>query len=242
LTFKSLAFKATGDSHVGRRENNEDVFFFTEDLFIVADGIGGHSSGEVAANYATASIEEVVRVLSQKPDRTAVEVLSEAISISNKIIMKHARSPRSRYRGMGTTVVALHVCEGKAAVGHAGDSRCYRLRNGKLKQLTVDHSEGDHRINRSLGYLASETGEIQEVDVQAGDVFLLCSDGLNVLTTKYIKKILKEGGEAEDLVRSALELGMTHQDNVTAIVVRVVEELEEESQEEDEEEAQDDDT
>jgi len=216
-----LIFTATGGSHIGKRENNEDVFLFTKDLFVVADGIGGHSSGEVAANYAIAVIDEVVRVLSQKPNRDAVSVLREAISISNKIILKHSKSPRSKFRGMGTTVVALHVCEGKVAVGHAGDSRCYRLRKGKLKQLTVDHSEGGHSINRSLGHRASEAGDVQEITAQAGDVFLLCSDGLNVMTDDYIKMLLSKGGEAGDLVREALDLGLAHQDNVTAIVVRV---------------------
>jgi PPM family protein phosphatase len=215
---KRASLVATGDSHVGKRENNEDVFLFTESLFIVADGIGGHAAGEVAANYAVAIIEQVVRVMSETSNRDASSILCEAISIANRIIKKHARPP---YRGMGTTVVALYAAEGKAIVGHAGDSRCYRLRKDSLRQLTVDHSDGTHMINRSLGHRPKESGDVQEVNLQVGDVFLLCSDGLNVLSDTRIKKILKEDGEAEDLIRAALELDLDHQDNVTAIVIRV---------------------
>jgi PPM family protein phosphatase len=219
-TMKKLIFSATGDSHVGKRENNEDVFLFTENLFVVADGIGGHNAGEVAANYAIAVIEEVVRVMSQGKQRDPAKVLCEAISIANRIIRKHQKTT---YAGMGTTVVALYAYEGKAAIGHAGDSRCYRLRKESFRQLTSDHSDGTHMIHRSLGHRAIENGDIQEVDMQAGDIFLLCSDGLNVLSDARIKKILKESGEAEDLVRTALELKDHQQDNVTAIVIRVKE-------------------
>lgn len=216
-------FTATGDSHVGKRENNEDVFLFTEDLFVVADGIGGHAAGEVAANYAVAVIEEVVRVMAEESKRDAIGILCEAISVANRIIRKQARHP---FKGMGTTVVALYAYKGMAAIGHAGDSRCYRLRKESFRQLTTDHSGGGHSINRSLGHRPNESGDVREIDVQEGDVFLLCSDGLNVLSDTRIKRILKEDGEAEDLVHAVLELDLDHQDNVTAIVIRVLSEEE----------------
>jgi len=213
-----LILTATGESHVGARENNEDVFLFTEHIFVVADGIGGHASGEIASNYAIAVIEEVVCRMLDLPDQEASEVLRQAIGIANKVIRKQARRA---HRGMGTTVVALYINNGAAAVGHAGDSRCYRLRRGVLKQITKDHSDGSNYIHRSLGHHPDETGDIQVVDVKEGDIFLLCSDGLNVVPEDQIKKILRSGGEAENLVAAALGLQAAYQDNVTAVVVRV---------------------
>jgi len=215
-----MIYLATGHSHVGKRENNEDVFLFTEDLFLVADGIGGHQAGEVASTAAAVAIEKTVE---QFQSGSAAEVLRQAVINADQFIYKRGRAKRE-HSGMGTTIVALLFRAGIAAVSHAGDSRCYRMRQpGNLEQITQDHAaKGSHIIHRSLGGGNHEGGEMREFDVKIGDVYLLCSDGLNVLSDKRIEDILRDGGEAEDLVLAALALDEHHQDNVTALVLRVV--------------------
>lgn len=212
-----MRFPATAKTHVGKRENNEDVFLFMGDLFIVADGMGGHVSGEVASTMAAVMIQKAV---AQFYDFPVGKVLQDAVALADQVIRKRAR--QKEHYNMGTTVVALFVKGNKAALVHAGDSRCYRLRRGRLEQLTKDHSDGTHIIHRSLGSGRVEVGELQEFTVVVGDAFLLCSDGLNVLSPSKLEEILKRGGAAEDLVNAAIVLDAPGQDNVTAIVMRVM--------------------
>jgi serine/threonine protein phosphatase PrpC len=214
-----MRYPATAKTHVGKRENNEDVYLFMKDLFVVADGIGGHASGEVASTMAAAVIQKAIELLYDLPVGRA---LQDAVTLADQVIRKRAR--QKEHLNMGTTVVALFVKGSKAAIVHAGDSRCYRLRlKGKLEQLTKDHSDGTHIIHRSLGCSRVEIGELRELTVAVGDVFLLCSDGLNVLPEEKIEEILRRGGAAEDLVNAAIVLDAARQDNVTAIVMRVTE-------------------
>ena len=212
-----MKYAATAHTHTGRRENNEDVFLYMKDLFVVADGIGGHASGEVASRMAANAIQEVIDKFYKLPVGKALQT---AVALADQAIRKKAQE--EEHRNMGTTVVAMFVKRNKAAIVHAGDSRCYRLRpQGKLEQLTKDHSNGSNIIHRSLGCTRAETGDLQELTVAVGDVFLLCSDGLNVLPNAKVEEILRRGGVAEDLVNAAVALDVEGQDNVTAIVMRV---------------------
>ncbi len=203
---------AAGLSDVGlQREHNEDSFVVLKeyDLFVVADGMGGHRAGDVASKIATETISEFFRTtanedvtwpfhfdtnLSEEENR-----LLTGIRVANRQIFE--RSTRSReYHGMGTTVVGAMFSPKKKRmyIGHVGDSRCYRVRGGNIQQLTRDHSLiNDYLlampdltdeqkqelpknvITRALGMQDNVVVDLQHDDPKVGDVYVLCSDGLS---------------------------------------------------------------
>ncbi len=203
---------AAGLSDVGlQREHNEDSFVVLKeyDLFVVADGMGGHRAGDVASKIATETISEFFRTtanedvtwpfhfdtnLSEEENR-----LLTGIRVANRQIFE--RSTRSReYHGMGTTVVGAMFSPKKKRmyIGHVGDSRCYRVRGGNIQQLTRDHSLiNDYLlampdltdeqkqelpknvITRALGMQDNVVVDLQHDDPKLGDVYVLCSDGLS---------------------------------------------------------------
>ena len=181
-----------GLTDVGRqREANEDTFVIDEPLFAVADGMGGAQAGEVASKMA----KEVLEAGGEDAG-TPEERLIRMIRDANQRIYRHAASEESR-RGMGTTATAA-ILEGRTVtVGHVGDSRAYRIRDGSLEQLTHDHSlvselvrtgqltpeAAENHPQRSI--ITRALGPEADVEVDAhshaardGDVYLLCSDGL----------------------------------------------------------------
>ena len=203
---------AAGVSDVGlQREHNEDSFVVLKeyDLFVVADGMGGHRAGDVASKLATETISEFFKStanddvtwpfhfdtnLSEEENR-----LLTGIRVANRQIFE--RSTRSReYHGMGTTVVGAMYSprKNRMYIGHVGDSRCYRVRAGAIQQLTRDHSlindyllampdlTEEQRselpknvITRALGMQDQVVVDIQHDDPRPGDVYCLCSDGLS---------------------------------------------------------------
>jgi protein phosphatase len=207
----NLVLGAAGLSHPGKeRGENEDALGSFPDarLFVVADGMGGHNAGEVAAMMAVVGIDAFFRSFHGDPlqpwpypvDRTlslAANLLRGGIKVANDKIRAEADADRSRAR-MGTTVVAMAIGEEQLAVAHAGDSRAYRFRDGTLTRLTRDHSVAEemrqarpemtddelatfaHRnvVTRSLGSKEDLEPDIHVDSVQHGDVYLLCSDGL----------------------------------------------------------------
>jgi protein phosphatase len=236
-----------------KRTHNEDYFALIEDeqLFMVADGMGGHASGEVASKLAAEVIGEFYRH-SKDQDATwpyrydsslsyAENRMVASIRLANQRIHESA-GKNPHLRGMGTTIVAFIVKGDQAFVAHVGDSRCYRLRNGSIHQLTRDHSlledykearpdmtEEEARnfphknvITRALGMRDNVVVDISRVELQDGDRFVLCSDGLSgMLTDAEIHTIT---GRHEDLEKAVSELidranaaGGT--DNITAMVV-----------------------
>ncbi|MFM7719014.1 MAG: Stp1/IreP family PP2C-type Ser/Thr phosphatase [Actinomycetota bacterium] len=221
---------------VGRvRDGNEDAFLVREGLFVVADGMGGHLGGEVASSLAL----EVVERMSERGEGTLAERALEA----NRAV--HERSLLDRtVAGMGTTLTALEVDGARARIAHVGDSRAYRLRDGNLEPLTEDHTlvrdlvrSGEiapeeerthpHRnvLRRVLGTERDVEVDEGEVDLRAGDRYLLCSDGLTgMLEDGRIAEVLVETagdpqGAAARLVELANEAGGT--DNVTVVVLDV---------------------
>ncbi len=230
------------------RENNEDSCVLDEQhrIFVVADGMGGQSSGECASAMA---IELIPRVLEDKlnfESGTAKEVeqaLDEAVRFANaQIIARSETDPAMK--NMGTTAVIMVQVSGKFYAVGVGDSRIYRLRGDQLEQLTRDHSitqalldsgtisaedAVNHRYRNVLyRYLGCRDGaaaeDIRMLDLQAGDRILLCSDGLNDgLADPQIQKLLKSASDPDSavqtLVNAALEAGS--RDNVTAMVVFV---------------------
>jgi protein phosphatase len=220
---------------------------------VVADGMGGHNAGEVASALAVETIAGFFREsradaeftwpYKGDPDRPEDQNrLVAAVKLANLRIYE-AQAADARKKGMGTTVVAILLDGDRAVAAHAGDSRCYRLRNGELVQVTEDHSllnnykkiaklteeevaNFPHRnvIVRALGMKADVDVEVTESDLQPGDLFLLCSDGLSgEVPDAQMLSILMEAGEdldaaTEKLVRSACENG--GKDNITVIVSR----------------------
>lgn len=200
-----------GITDVGlKRGHNEDNYLINEELnlFVVADGMGGHAGGEYASAICVNTVEEVVTSLemnggkeglhvdSDDPVELAREKLRYAIQLAGRRIFEKA-AEMPEFHGMGTTAVVLLVEAGNAIIAHVGDSRLYMVREGKPEQVTDDHSlvyqkvkEGlitpeqakTHRmrnvITRSLGYQEDVEVDVQVRALRRGDRFLLCSDGL----------------------------------------------------------------
>jgi PPM family protein phosphatase len=223
----------------GRQRNaNEDSLFTRAPLFVIADGMGGAQAGEVASKAAAESFE---RELPQAPPE---QVLRETIEEANRTIHELARKDPS-LTGMGTTTTAAIVDleAEEVAIGHVGDSRAYRLRGGKLEQLTRDHSlveemrrkgqlteaqAEDHPqrsiITRALGPEPVVEVDLQTVPAQAGDVFLICSDGLTtMLDDEQIARLLGRASSMEAAVRALVDEANRAggRDNITVIVFQL---------------------
>ena len=208
--------EAFGKTDVGRRRKlNEDNILIDRDtnLFAVCDGMGGHNAGEVASKMAIETLHAfIAKSQGEEKDITwpyglepqlsfEANRLKTAIKLANKRIFKAADN-REDYTGMGTTLVAALVNDGTLTVGNAGDSRCYRVRDGKLTQLTRDDSwvsaawaegilssdEIDRHplrnvITKAVGAKVDIELETSEHKLAAGDIILLCSDGLHAMIT-----------------------------------------------------------
>ena len=233
--------RAAGVTDTGRRRlRNEDAFICEPPLFAVADGMGGARAGEVAAGLAAAALEEA------GSETRGVEGVAALIVEANKRIFERSlNDPRTA--GMGTTVTAALVdaASGAVAIGHVGDSRAYLLRTGTLEQLTTDHSlvaelvesgvltpeEAERHPQRSAITRALGTEPTVEVDAftvqaEAGDLFLVCSDGLSVMisddaVSSAIETADRDPERAADaLVAAANARG--GEDNITVVLFEIV--------------------
>lgn len=207
-------------------------------LFIVADGMGGHVGGREASQLAVKTVEATY--FTEPPDDVG-ERLGMAIEAANEQIFDRARLDPSLH-GMGTTCTTLVLRGQSAYLAHVGDSRAYRLRDGALEQLTLDHSRVAELVRENLisaedaaqhpyrNVLSRALGTAPEVEVdidgpiavQPGDVFLLCSDGLNYLTDDEIKATMlayPPQAACDRLVEQANDRGGV--DNVTMQIVQV---------------------
>ena len=218
------------------RDHNEDSLVVTPPLFAVADGMGGHAAGEVASEIA-------VRVLSElAPEHPDGEALGRAIEEANRAVIQAAREGRGR-QGMGTTMTAAMLEGERLVIAQVGDSRAYLLHQGKLQQLTRDHSlmadmieagqltpeeARTHPqrsvITRALGSDAHLHPDIYEINVETGDRLLICSDGLSgMIFDDQIENTLRRVQDpqrcASQLVNEAIANG--GHDNVTVIVADV---------------------
>ncbi len=206
----------------GRQRNaNEDSLFTRNPVFVVADGMGGAQAGEVASKAAAESFDREL-----PPSLAPERILEETIKAANRTIHEQARS-NPDLAGMGTTTTAV-IVDPEAetvAIGHVGDSRAYRLRDGKLERLTRDHSlveemrrkgqltdaqAEDHPqrsiITRALGPEPEVEVDLQTVPALAGDVFLICSDGLTtMLDDAKIAHILSRASTMESAVRALVD-------------------------------------
>lgn len=248
---------AAGLSDVGlQREHNEDSFLVLNeyDLYVVADGMGGHRAGDVASRIATETISEFFKStanddvtwpfhfdtnLSEEENR-----LLTGIRVANRQIFE--RSTRSReFHGMGTTVVGAMFSPRKQRmyIGHVGDSRCYRVRDGRIQQLTRDHSlindylvampeltEAQRSelpknvITRALGMQDQVVVDLQHDDPHAGDVYILCSDGLSgMMTDEEIQDIVTSSAEIRAACKKLIERANQQggEDNITAVLIKI---------------------
>jgi serine/threonine protein phosphatase PrpC len=248
---------AAGLSDVGlQREHNEDSFIVLNDfdLYVVADGMGGHRAGDVASRIATETIGEFFKStanddvtwpfhfdtnLSEEENR-----LLTGIRVANRQIFE--RSTRSREcQGMGTTVVGamFSLRKQRMYIGHVGDSRCYRVRHGKIQQLTRDHSlvndymvampdlTDEQRselpknvITRALGMQDHVIVDLQHDDPQLGDVYVICSDGLSgMLADDEIEKIVTSSPDIRSACRKLIEKANDQggEDNITAVLIKI---------------------
>src|SRR5438128_5710422 len=222
-----------------QRRANEDSVLAHAPLFVVADGMGGAQAGEVASRIA---VDEFRRGL--REGDTLESALAQRVREANARI--HERSQRrAEQAGMGTTLTAIHVGPERVSVAHVGDSRAYRLREGRLERLREDHtlvdelirqgrltpeeaSEHPQRsvITRALGPEAVVDVDTSSLKGQAGDIYLLCSDGLTTMvpeerlaTILKANPRLRDAGEA--LIAAANEAG--GRDNITVVLVRLEE-------------------
>jgi PPM family protein phosphatase len=223
----------------GRQRNaNEDSFFTRAPVFVVADGMGGAQAGEVASKAAAEAFAG--ELASAPPER----VLRETIERANRSIHEHARDDPN-LAGMGTTITAAIVDPEaeEVAIGHVGDSRAYRLRDGRLERLTRDHSlveemrrkgqlteaqAEDHPqrsiITRALGPEPEVEVDLQTVPTQAGDVFLICSDGLTtMLDDDHIARLLTRASSMQTAVRALVDEANRAggRDNITVVLFRL---------------------
>lgn len=235
-----------------RREHNEDSYLVDDEakLYVVADGMGGHLGGEMASMLAVQTIQEVVRgershlppnfegPLERHP---ALLMLPRAVKQACAAIF-HKSHEVPELKGMGTTVTGMTFVDRYAFFGHVGDSRAYLVRDGRIEQLSEDHSlvqeqmkagliteeqarisRFKHIITRSVGYEEDVAVDTMVVPTEPGDLYLLCSDGLaNLVETEEICTVainhfLRDIPEA--LVRMANERG--GDDNITVVVAFV---------------------
>ncbi|MEZ4297339.1 MAG: PP2C family serine/threonine-protein phosphatase [Polyangiaceae bacterium] len=232
---------AVGQTDRGqKRKINEDRYLALDDhnLYVVADGMGGHAGGEVASQLAVDTIAQAFT--EQRFEGTPYDnvprrgsELALAIQMANRAIYERARR-EPRLNGMGTTIVSARFTPGKERVyiGHVGDSRCYRFRAGQLTQITTDHTMGavgmtgpfaDH-LSRAVGIAPAVKVDLVIAKPRHDDVFLLCSDGLSkMVKDDVIGEILGAHSDPSEAIRALVQRANERggRDNITVILVVV---------------------
>lgn len=225
-----------------KREGNQDSFLIDErlGLFIVADGVGGHQGGEVASALAVETVREVVG--HPKANRfTPKEVLYQAYEEASHRIFDRALKD-NKLNGMGTTMVMGYIRENKIYIANVGDSRCYLYRKPYVWQMTEDHSlineqirlgllteEQAHKtigknvITRSVGFERDVFPDVIEREFSAGDIFLLCSDGLSGMVEDQLMCQIFNQNAADKVTPKLIEHALANggDDNVTVLVLQI---------------------
>jgi protein phosphatase len=246
----------SGETNIGlKRQHNEDSFFLPESdrVAIVADGMGGHASGEVASRMAVETVADHFKATADEAeltwpykldhsDRFDANRLVNGIKLANLEIYERAQREESCH-GMGTTIVASLFLDDKVVIGHVGDSRVYRYREGQLTQLTEDHSllndyikmkrlgpdeagKFPHKnvIVRALGMKESVQVDLVADPHHVGDVYLMCSDGLSgMVDDAGLAYILSDEADldaaCERMIQAANRNGGV--DNITCVLARL---------------------
>jgi protein phosphatase len=250
-------FRCVGASDTGRvREHNEDTIGTDGDigLVVLADGMGGYKAGEVASGIAVRTVLTLIKDavdredLSRSDEATGLSrpgiLLRDAIQRANKVIYQTAKT-QANCEGMGTTVVAGLFFDDRLTIAHVGDSRLYRCRDGKLEQVTQDHSllqelvsrgfytpeeaqraAAKNYVTRALGVEPTVDVEITEVPALKEDLYLLCSDGLSdMVEDDDIQLTINTfGANLETVAKQLVLLGNDNggRDNISVVLVRVL--------------------
>ena len=239
------------------REHNEDAIGSNADLglMVLADGMGGYNAGEVASGIAVQIVTDLASDGAGREKRDEVDphsglmrqsiVLRDAVYRSNKIIYQTAQS-QTHCEGMGTTIVACMFYDNRVSIAHVGDSRAYRLRDGQLEQMTLDHSllqelvdrgfysqeeaqrsTNRNYVTRALGVETTVEVEVHEHDVLPGDIYLLCSDGLpDMVEDEDIHLTISTFNASLEVVgQQLIDLANDHggRDNVSVMLAQVKE-------------------
>ncbi|MHB1814654.1 MAG: Stp1/IreP family PP2C-type Ser/Thr phosphatase [Steroidobacteraceae bacterium] len=238
------------------REHNEDTIAgdANSGLLVLADGMGGYKAGEVASGLAVKTIVSMVREHMQRENlragdaetglaRTSI-ILRDAIHRANKIIYQTAHT-QPQCEGMGTTVVAALFFDNKVTIAHVGDSRLYRAQGGKFERITMDHSllqelvdrglysaqeaqraANKNYVTRALGVEPNVEVEIQEIPVQKGELYMLCSDGLSdmVEDEDIHLTISTFSANLDNVARQLIQLANDNggRDNISVLMAHVV--------------------
>ncbi len=240
---KAFALTDVGQS----RTTNQDYVYVSIDavgalpnLLIVADGMGGHKAGEVASENA---VKSVVKSVKSSKHKDIVSVIEEAIACANEELINLSKSD-TKYEGMGTTMVLATIEEDSMYVANIGDSRLYLI-NDEIHQITRDHSyveemvsigeldkesarthEKKNIITRAIGVAKGTTADFFEVQLNSGDIILMCSDGLtNMVDDGHIKNIIKnkDTEEIEDVVHTLIDAANAGggKDNIAVLLAKI---------------------
>ncbi len=249
----SMQIQAEGATDTGRKRNqNQDHIGLEPEMqfFVVADGMGGHQGGETASRLA---VEQVISLLkssmtAEKAPGFLAKSLAEAIKSAGRAIYQTA-SEKKELHGMGTTTVSALFHDDILTIGHVGDSRCYYINADGIWQLTRDHSMVQEKlragiikreqvktdrmknvITRAVGFEAEVDVDIYEMEVQPGDHFLLCSDGLSGLIDdveiyRTLKDSWGENRELSQTVKTLIQKANDNggDDNISVILLKVME-------------------
>jgi protein phosphatase len=227
-----------------RRETNQDYMYTSEmpvgnlpNLFLVADGMGGHAAGDYASRF---TVEKITEAVAKSGFCEPVAVMKEAIAYANTRLLEEANADPGK-QGMGTTLVTASIMGGRLFASNVGDSRLYVINQEGITQITRDHSlveemvrmgemdkedAKDHPdkniITRAIGVLADVSADFFELELKAGDMVLMCSDGLtNMVQDQEIRRIVLGQRDivekAEKLVETANRNG--GRDNITVVLI-----------------------
>lgn len=232
-------------THIGRRrEMNQDYVFASEtavgqlpNLFLVADGMGGHKAGEYASRF---TVEKIVEELSASQQTKPVAAIRDALVTANRLLIREAKEDSAK-SGMGTTVVAATIIGTHLHVANVGDSRLYVTDHEAIRQITRDHSlveemvrlgemnkaeAKDHPdkniITRAIGVTTDLIVDFFEVELRPGDTVLMCSDGLtNMVDDEEIRAIIAEKNNVKEKAERLIETANEHggKDNITVVLV-----------------------
>jgi len=239
-----MDFFAKTDKGRKRRMNQDYVFATSKpvgalpNLFLLADGMGGHKAGDFASRFA---VEEFRKYISEAPkDIPSVQLIQNAISSVNERMYKLSMEDEN-YSGMGTTLVSAFIDDNVITVSNIGDSRAYIIRGNTIKQITRDHSYVEEMVRRgfmrrgSQDYLNSRNiitravgieprvaADFFEVELSDGDYFLMCSDGLsNMADNESIRNIVRERNSVENKVQALIDIANINggKDNIGIVLV-----------------------
>ena len=229
-------------THVGQvRRDNEDAFVAIDGLYVVADGMGGHSAGEVASALAVATMKDAF--MATHPGLKTPEQVAEAVALANTTVFIEALEDSSK-SGMGTTLTGMVVTDAQnneVVVANVGDSRTYLWRNGELQQVTKDHSHVQTLVDRgaitqqearthyqrnivlrAIGIDAEVHVDLYPVSIEDGDRFIMCSDGLvDEADDDEIINEIRLRSQPQELAERLVDLANANggRDNVTVVVV-----------------------